>query len=123
LKYSIISLEKTTIRDAFRHAGMWSPNLKIVEQDTAKNVNPVTTPAGIAETLTVPDPQTPNTATQAERKLEKRGKVEDMLSSPTRVELESFQRGTMNPLDESELCRFEDSPYQKLESHPKLTAQ
>jgi hypothetical protein len=86
-----------------------------------KYVKSTTVPVRITETLPLLDPRTPHTARQVERKLQKlKGKVSDILSSPSRAEFESFRRGTMNLLDESELVQFErDTLYQRLEYHTK----
>ena len=71
--------------------------------------------------LPLPDPQTLSTARQVERKLYRlKGKVGDLLSSPSRAEFESFRRGTINLLDEGELVQFErDTLYKRLEYHIK----
>lgn len=115
------TFQKLTIRDAFRHAGMWPPSFKIVEEKMAKYVKSTTTPARITETLPLPDPQTPKTARQVERKLQKlKSKVNNIFSSPSRAEFDSFQRGAINLLDEGELVQFErDTLYQRLEHHTK----
>jgi hypothetical protein len=102
------TFQKLTIRDAFRHASIWPPSFKIVEEKMAKYVKSSTGPVRIAETLPLPDPQIPHTARQVERRLYKlKGKVEDLLSSPSRADFESFQRGTINLLDKGELVQFE----------------
>jgi hypothetical protein len=50
---------------------MWPLSFKAVEEKMAKYVKSTTVPVRIAETLPLPDPRTPKTARQVERKLQK----------------------------------------------------
>jgi hypothetical protein len=83
----------------------------------AKYIKSSTIPVRIAETLPLPDPQIPH----IEKKLHKiKGKVGNLLSSPSRAEFESFRRRTISLLGESELVQFErDTLYRRLEYHTK----
>ena len=87
----------------------------------AKYVKSSTIPVRITKTLPLPDPQTPSTARQVERKLHKlNGKVINLLSSPSRADFDSLRRGTINLLDKGKLVQFErDTLYKRLEYYTK----
>jgi len=98
------TFQKTIIRNAFRYAGIWPLSFKAIEEKITIYIKSTTIPVRITETLPLPDPRIPYTARQVERKLQKlKGKVSNILSSPSRAEFESFRPSTINLLNKGKL--------------------
>jgi hypothetical protein len=109
---------KGTIKDAFRKAGMWPPNIQAVKTAMQKYVRE----APIAKEPDLPTiPCTPQTLRQVEAKaLQLQSKVYAGLSSPSRTAYKSLERGTNNLLFEGEIHRVESKMlYKRVEEFTK----
>lgn len=100
-----------TIKSAFRKAGMWPPSLKAIKKNMAKYSKATVKAEAKAEAKADSEllmSQTPRNAHQIQLQLsELRPKIRDVLSSPSQRKFDSFDRGTVQYLDEAEITLVE----------------
>ena len=109
-----------TIKDSFRKAGIWPINVKVVKDKMKKYAKSQSQLKEEPEPE-LPEPRTPRTIRQVEKKLDKLGyKIRAGLSSPSRQEFDSLERGTTLVLYEGEIHKVErDLLYRRVEEHTK----
>jgi hypothetical protein len=98
----------STIRSAFKKAGMWPANLKVIKEFMWKYAKTTVTVEAQTESELPIIPQTPYTIRQVQIQLGQLGpKIKDALSSPSQHKYESLERGTVQVLDEGEIIALE----------------